>query len=60
MVFGREPALFLGAISVIVNLAIAFGLQLSAEQVALVNGALAAVVAFAVRQSVSPVDSFGD
>lgn len=55
-VFGREPALFLGACSAIINLLIAFDVaNLSGEQVGLLNVALAAVVGFAVRSQVTPV-----
>lgn len=52
--WNREPALILGAAAAIVNLAVGFGLGISAEQVALVNAAIAAVVAFATRTQVSP------
>ena len=50
-----EPALILGAISAIVSLAVGFGLHLTAEQVALINAAVAAVVSVIVRQNVTPV-----
>lgn len=51
----KEPALILGALSAVINLAVGFGLGWSAEQVSLVNVALAAIVAVAVRQQVTPV-----
>lgn len=55
-IFGREPVLFLGAVSAILNLLIGFGLNLSAEQLALINAATAAVISFIARSQVSPVD----
>lgn len=53
--FGREPALFLGLITAIVQLAVGFGLDISSEQQALIGAATLALVSFAVRQSVTPV-----
>lgn len=53
-VFGREPALFIGAIGVLISLGVAFGLKLSVEQIAAVNAAVLAVVAFATRSQVTP------
>lgn len=50
----REPALILGAVSAIVSLAVGFGLDITGEQVALVNAAVAAVVSLIVRQKVTP------
>jgi hypothetical protein len=55
MAFGREPALFLGAIGAIVNLAVGFGLDISVEQQGLIGAAVLAIVSFSVRQSVTPV-----
>ena len=56
-VFGREPALFLGAASAVINLLIAFNVVgLTGEQVGLLNIALAAVVGFAVRSQVTPTE----
>lgn len=54
-IFGREPILFLGAVTALVNLAVGFGLGLDAEQLALVNVALIAVVSFVARRQVTPV-----
>ncbi len=54
-VFGREPALFLGAVAAIITLAVGFGLNVTPEQVALINLAVVAVTSFAVRSQVSPV-----
>lgn len=56
-IFGREPAAIAAFISIAVNLAITFGLKLSADQVALVNALVVAGLALIVRQSVTPVSS---
>jgi hypothetical protein len=55
MIMGREPALFLGLIGAIVNLAVGFGLDISVEQQGLIGAAVLAIVSFSVRQSVTPV-----
>ena len=52
---GREPAAIAAFISIAVNLAITFGLKLSADQVALVNALVVAGLALIVRQSVTPI-----
>jgi hypothetical protein len=54
MIFNREPALFLGAIHAIIALAIGFGLDVTIEQFALIEVAVAAVVSFIVRSRVTP------
>lgn len=53
--FGREPALILGAIQAIIALGVGFGLHWSAEQVTLVTAASAAILALITRSQVSPV-----
>ena len=55
MIFNREPALFLGAIHAIIALAIGFGLDITIEQFALIEVAVAAIVSFVVRAKVTPV-----
>lgn len=59
MLWGREPAAFLSALAIIIDLAVTFGLNLDVVQIGLVNAALMAVVGFAVRQSVTPVGPAG-
>lgn len=54
-IFGREPVLFLGAVGALLNLAVAFGLPVSAEQLSVANIAVAAVVSFFARSKVTPV-----
>jgi hypothetical protein len=56
MIFDREPALILGALGAIITLVTAFGLDLTAEQVAGINAAAVAVLSVIVRAKVSPVD----
>lgn len=54
--FGREPALVLGAINAILALAVGFGLNITSEQVGLINAAVAAIISVIVRQRVSPIE----
>ena len=56
-ILGREPVAIAAFISIAVNLAITFGLSLSADQVALVNALVVAGLALIVRQSSTPVGS---
>lgn len=51
----REPALILGAVNAVLALAAGFGLDVTPEQVGLLNAAFAAVLAVIVRSKVSPV-----
>ena len=53
-VFGREPALFFSLFAAILGLIVAFGLSLSAEQLAAIYTAEFAIVGFAIRSKVSP------
>ncbi len=55
MIFNREPALVLAAIAAIVSLAIGFGVDVTTEQLALINAAAAAIVGLVVRSRVEPV-----
>ena len=52
-----EPALILGAVNALLALGVGFGLHLTAEQVGLVNAAVAAIMAVIIRQNVTPVQS---
>lgn len=54
--FGREPALILGAVNALLAAAVGFGLDITPDQVGLVNAAVAAIVSVIVRQQVSPVN----
>lgn len=49
-----EPALLMGAVHAFVTLAVAFGLELSGEQIAAISAAVAAVLAVVVRSQVTP------
>lgn len=57
MILGREPAAIAGVIAIAINLALTFGLQLTAEQVSLINALVVAALALLVRQNVTPVAS---
>lgn len=52
MIFKREPALIIGMVQAIIALAIAFGFDLSSEQVGAVLALTAAGLAVVTRQSV--------
>ena len=54
MIFGREPALIAGFLAIAINLAISFGLHLTAEQVSLLNALVVSALALAVRQVSTP------
>lgn len=54
--FGREPALILGAANALLALAVGFGLDVSPEQVGLINAAVAAILSVVVRSRVSPIE----
>ena len=56
-ILGREPAAIAAFLGIAVNLAITFGLNLTIEQVALVNALVVAALALIVRQSVTPVSA---
>ena len=58
MIFGREPAVILGAISAAINvLLVLHVVVLTGDQVATLNIFAAAIVAVIVRQVVTPVAS---
>ena len=54
MFLGREPIAIAGVISIAINLALAFGLRLTVEQVSLINALVVAVLALIVRANVTP------
>ena len=58
--WGREPALILGAVQAVLALALAFGLDLSVEQTGAILAATAAVLAVVTRSQVTPVKGPGD
>ena len=53
--FGREPAVILGAVQALLALGLSFGLQLTPEKMGAIMAAAAAVIALLVRRQVSPV-----
>jgi membrane protein implicated in regulation of membrane protease activity len=53
--FGREPAVILGAIQAVLALGLSFGLQLTPEKMGAIMAAAAAIIALLVRRQVSPV-----
>jgi uncharacterized membrane protein len=50
---GREPVAIAGAFSILLNLALTFGINLNADQVALINAAVVAILALIVRSNVT-------
>ena len=56
-IFGREPAAIAAFVAIAINLAISFGLNLTIEQISLINALVVAGLALLVRQSVTPLSS---
>ena len=54
-VLGREPAAIAAFIAILINLSLTFGLQLTVEQVSLINALVIAGLALIVRQTVTPI-----
>lgn len=54
MIFDREPVLILGLVRAIVVLVVAFGLQLSPEQIAAVYLVAEMVISVIARSKVTP------
>jgi len=54
VLLSREPALTAAALGALVNLAVAFGWNLSPDQVTAVNAVLFAAFGVAVRRKVTP------
>lgn len=52
----QEPALVSGLVLVLLNLAAAFGANLTGEQTAAINAVVGAVLALVVRSQVAPVN----
>ena len=52
-IFAKEPVAIAGVFSIILNLALSFGLKLSIEQVSMINALVVAVLALLVRNSVT-------
>lgn len=52
--WGREPALIVGAVQAVLALAVAFGVDLTPQQVGMILAATAAVLAVVTRQRVTP------
>jgi hypothetical protein len=56
MIFGREPALIIGLVEAVLALVLAFGLNLSPEQIGGIMAVTTALLAVVVRQVVTPVN----
>ena len=52
----REPVMLLAAVQAIIALVVAFGLELTPEQVGAVTAVAAAVLGVVARSQVSPVE----
>lgn len=55
MILGREPVVVLAMIDAVIMLALAFGVDLSTEQIAAIMTAVLAVSAFVVRAQSTPI-----
>ena len=55
--FGKEPAVILGAIQATLALSLSFGLNLTPAQIGAIMAAAAAILALVMRQQVTPVKS---
>lgn len=53
--FGKEPAVVLGALQATLALGLSFGLHLTPAQIGAIMAAAAAILALVVRQQVTPV-----
>jgi len=56
----REPVAILAVVQTMLALIVAFGFDLSGEQVGAITAVAAAVLGLIARQHVSPVDEYGD
>jgi uncharacterized membrane protein len=54
LIFGREPAAIAAVIAIAINLGITFGLNLTVEQVAIINALVVGILGLIVRQVVTP------
>ncbi len=52
--WGKEPALIIGALNALLAVAVGFGLDITPAQVGLINGLVAALLALFVRRQVTP------
>src|SRR4029077_10966632 len=57
VILGREPAAIAAFIAIAINLFVSFGLNLSVDQIALINALVVAGLALLVRQSSTPTGS---
>ena len=57
MIWDREPALVLGFVQTVLALVLAFGVDLTVEQVGAILAVSAAGLSLVVRHKVTPVDS---
>lgn len=55
MIWKREPAMVVGTVQAIIALAVAFGFNLSVEQVGAILAVTAALLALVTRSQVTPV-----
>lgn len=56
MIWKREPALFYGLVNTILALVLAFGVDLSTEQVGAILAVTSALLALITRSQVTPTD----
>jgi len=54
MIWKREPALFYAVVNSVIVLVVAFGLQLSADQIGAIVAVTSALLGLVARQQVTP------
>ena len=54
-ILGRQPVAIAAVFEIALNLALTFGLNLTGQQVALINGLVVAVLALIVGSNVTPI-----
>lgn len=54
MILGREPVAIAAVVAILINLGVSFGLNLTVDQIALINSATVAVLALIARSVVTP------
>lgn len=54
MILGREPVAIAAVVAIAINLVVSFGLELTTDQIALINALVVGVLALLARQVTTP------